>query len=168
MMHCCWGQSWTGLPSLSGSVSRWLCCLPKNVFSCPQRTNTQGDHVRLSWRCGRAFLCIVAGESSPVTAAAKWNGCFPTCTRELIGFCNTLPSPWPLGRPHSSSVQWAGIYSTLIRTTMPGQKVIATDFWPVSVNSAGHGYNYIQSRRSWTRCNVYSIPGDTAGVVFVM
>ncbi len=27
MMHCCQSQSWADLPSLSGSVSLWLCCV---------------------------------------------------------------------------------------------------------------------------------------------
>lgn len=129
--------------SLSDSVA-WPCSTVETVCQkqlfCPERTTDKHtkSYVWLSLRRGWAFSYIVPGESSPVTVATKWNRCFPTCMCELIGFCNILPSPWPLWRPCSLSVQQARIYSTFIWTTMPGQKVIATDFWPVSVNSVAH------------------------------
>ncbi len=155
MMHCCQSQSWTDLQSLSGSVSQRLCCLalfhsrkclPKTAFLSWEKqreTHTVYVNVCLSWRCSRAFLYIVPGESSLITAATIWSRCFPMriCWYVRVNWLlqHSALTPTLTKTLLSLSVQQARIFSTFICTTLSGQKVIATGFWPVSVNSVGHG-----------------------------
>lgn len=82
---------------------------------------------------------------------------------ELIGFCNTLPSPWPLWRSHSLTVQQS---QDLLQFHLQ-QKVIATDFWPASVNSTESSAVPSSQAVTWRWCGVYLSRDCTAHSVIV-
>lgn len=98
--------------SLSDSVA-WPCSTLQNVCQkqlfCPERNREK--HTQSFMR-----MCVWAGSAVRpfFPHPARWklschcshymNTCFPTCTCELIGFCNIAPSPWPSWRPRALSL----------------------------------------------------------------
>lgn len=167
MMHCCRSRSWRDLQSLSVSVTLSPGLVPcskmsaKNSFSVLRGTerNTQFyENVCLGWKCSKAFFLNSTRWKLSCHCSHYMNKCFPTCTCELIGFCNIPPSPWPSWRPRALSL--GSVNQDLLHFHpyhLARAKGNCRWLLTCECQFCEPRCNYIESSRRWGWCNVYLV-----------
>lgn len=155
--------------SLSDSVA-WPCSTLQNVCQkqlfCPERNREKQrethtdfyENVCLGWKCSKAFFPHSTRWKLCCHCSHYMNKCFPTCTCELIGFCNIPPSPWPSWRPRALSL--GSVNQDLLHFHpyhLARAKGNCRWLLTCGCQFCEPQCNYIESSRRWGWCNVYLV-----------